>query len=87
MNSKFEKPSYSNNGLKLQLINTFVGNHDLVCGCTEQLQHIKRLVEEELNKNKTCLSIIAETTGDPTEEIIGDGELDALFEKDFEDEG
>lgn len=88
--SDFINPRYGKNAMKNQLLNTIVGNHDLVCSCESPLKHITNIIfekappsnftEEEKKKIKKCLG------EEPTTDLIateddgfGPGDLDQLF--------
>lgn len=88
-------PRYGPRGLELQFLNSIYQNHDLMCGCEDQLLHILSIISRN---NKTNLSdtklqeikclLTGETTGETEEpagaadvlDAIDDGDLDALFE-------
>ena len=86
MNSKLQTPKYGEKALKLQFTNSIVGIHDLICGCEKPLQHSRELLQEEENKNTTCLSTSA-AVGDPTEDILDGGTLEDLFAEELTEEG
>lgn len=91
----FRPPRYGQRGLELQLLNSIFQNHDLCCGCDDQLLHILSIINTHNKANLSdtklkeikCL-LTGETTG--TEEdsagaadaldVLNDGDLDALFE-------
>ncbi len=88
-----QTPKYTERRLKCQLINTFVGNHDLVCECNAPLEHCRQILNEELDKYKPkCLPTTSTgedkttTDGDVKEEdVIEEGDLEDLFKEDFDD--
>ncbi len=47
MTSRFQHTYLTKNGLQGQLLNTLVGNHDLICKCDEALTHIFLLIAEK----------------------------------------
>lgn len=93
--SKYYKPlTISNKHKELQWINLMVAAHDQYCQCNECLKHIiTSIIEREPNlkfdkedseKIKKCL-----TTGDHGDDhgeddgdVLGDGDLEKLFEQD-----
>lgn len=85
MNSKFEKIPYSENALKLQLVNTTVSCHDLTCGCSQPLIHLHQILTEEINKNQQCLT--SGTAADHGEDVIDAGDLETLFAEELTEEG
>lgn len=94
--SDFYKPTYyTKNANQKQLLNTLVGNHDLICGCEEPLTHIGCLIFEKARPTnippkykkiiKKCLGEedgdgAALTNGDDTP--IDAGDLEKLFGED-----
>lgn len=89
--SKFYKPvTTSLKHRNLQWINGTVHLHDMHCHCNEPLKHlIFGILEQEphlqFNKEESQQLQKCLTTGDHTEDagdVIGEGELDRLFEED-----
>lgn len=90
------KPTYfTKNAIHNQLLNTIVGNHDLVCSCDEPLIHITNLIfqkakptnfsEKDKKEILKCLGDAAgDTAGkdDAPEDGFTDGDLAQLFEND-----
>lgn len=79
----YSKPvKYSQKGLNLQIVNTYVAVHDLNCGCNEPLTHIiKQIQEQEPSVKKWPTTT---DTGDAHGQEdgvdgLGEGELEALF--------
>ena len=93
--SKFLTPSvYSNNGLENQWINLIWNSHDLVCGCNNCFTHLFEI----LKKKGTLPCLPSPGTADAgtqepephggEEDVLEEGDLDKLFEEDFnEDDG
>ncbi len=92
------KPTYlTKNAQQKQLLNTIVGNHDLICNCEEPLKHIGLLIfekakpsnftEEEKKLIKKCLGE-EEATGDrDADDGFTDGDLAALFTEEATETG
>ncbi len=87
--SKQRPPYYNSNSINQQLINTLIGNHDLICGCDDPASHLlyllatktkpKGFTDEEKENIKKCLGF-TETTTDQQEDIGFDaGDLENLF--------
>lgn len=78
----FSKPTkYSQKGLNLQIVNTYVNIHDLNCGCNEPLKHIIQQIQQQEPTLK-CLTTgeIGENPGlEDGVDGLGEGELEALF--------
>lgn len=84
------KPTYlTKNSQQKQLLNTIVGNHDLICGCDEPLKHLGLLIfekakpsnftEQEKSIIKSCLGEENTTGGQDADDGFTDGDLAALF--------
>lgn len=81
-------------------MNLIAHSHDIFCDCYNPMSHTISLIFEqepdikfstpELDLIKKCLSgettATATTTTDQELDVIGEGDLDALFKEDFEDE-
>lgn len=71
---------------KKQLINTFVGNHDLVCLCKNPAYHSLYILAEQLGKElnpqdkQQIIKCLGETTTDAEGDIgIDTADLEKLF--------
>lgn len=89
--SSYLTPSlYSKNGLENQWLNTIWNTHDLCCGCNDCFKHLWHILQKK--NNLPCLpSTSTEDAGTQTDgEDHGDGfdegDLDKLFEEDFEED-
>lgn len=91
-------PTYfTKNAVQNQLLNTLVGNHDLVCGCDKPTAHLAALLfekaqptdftEKQKKQIKKCLGITDgdHTTEDAADGGFTDGDLERLFAEDGED--
>lgn len=97
MTSNF-KPTYlTSNSLQKQLLNTIVGNHDLICGCDSPLKHVACLIfqkaqptnftEEEKTTIKKCLGE-EDGVADGTDDLaLSTGDLEKLFAEDTANDG
>ena len=86
------EPVYSPKHLEQQWINGCIHLHDLCCGCTEPLKHLKHLLnkEEKCPPTTTDEGTTTAATGGTTaaDEInIDAGDLEALFAATDEDLG
>lgn len=87
----------TSNASQKQLLNTIVGNHDLICGCDEPLKHVACLIFEKAQptnftekEKKTIKKCLGENGGDAdgTEDLgISTGDLEKLFAEDTADDG
>ncbi|AXQ66186.1 MAG: hypothetical protein [Anelloviridae sp.] len=90
--SKLLTPSiYSNNGLENQWINCIWNTHDMICGCNNCFKHLFDILQRK--QQLPCLPSTStadagtqepEPTG-PEEDGFDEGDLEKLFEDDFED--
>lgn len=90
--SSFLTPAiYSKNGLENQWVNTTWNTHELFCGCNDPWKHLASI----LSRQGSQLCLPSTTTADagtqaPTageeEDTLQEGDLDKLFEEDFDDE-
>lgn len=91
----FKSPAKNNKATKLALINSLVGNHDLVCCCQNPLLHLHNIILEQLapeltpqqkQQIKQCLG--PDTTGaeEDASGDIGDLDLEKLFADDTGEE-
>lgn len=87
--SKLLTPTiYSNKGLENNWINLTWNAHDMICGCNNCWKHLGDILKRQ--GNQLCLpSTSTEDAGVQTdkdgddEDILGEGDLDKLFEEDF----
>lgn len=92
--SDFYKPTYfTKNAVQNQLLNTIVGNHDLICSCDQPMTHLACLIfekaqptdftEKQKKQIRKCLGDgeTAIPNGGGVEEDGGltDGDLERLF--------
>ena len=89
--SSYLTPSlYSRNALENQWVNSIWNTHDLICGCNNCFKHLFEILQKK--NNLPCLpSTSTEDAGTQTDgEDHGDGfdegDLDKLFEEDFEED-
>lgn len=98
MSDLFKHTYYGKKALQNQLLNSIVGNHDLICGCEDPLKHISILIFEKAKpKNftenqkkiiKQCLGEEDADGGDQKdgEDITGE-DLERLFAEDTTADG
>lgn len=98
MSTRYIPPKTTLRQKKLQWMNLLAHIHDERCDCPNPLEHTILLIveqEKELKFNapekdliKKCLSgdTITAVPGDPTDDVIGDGELAALFAEELGEE-
>lgn len=98
MSDNFCPPKYSPKALQNQLINSIIGNHDLLCGCDNPTTHLAALLFEKTNPTnfteeqkkiiRKCLGDDHTTTDIAAIEDGGfsEGDLEQLFAEDG-DEG
>lgn len=88
----FSTPQFSQRKLELQLVNNFIGAHDLVCSCNNPGFHslliLGKQIGPELNQQdkqqiKQCLGSDDTATADTADLDFGD--LEKLFAEDTED--
>lgn len=93
MSDNFKHTYYSKKAVQKQLLNTIVGNHDLICCCDEPLTHICGLIfeqaqptnftEEQKKQIRKCLGDgDAAATPEKEDGGFGPGDLEKLFEED-----
>lgn len=89
--SKLLTPTiYSNKGLENNWVNLIWNSHDLICGCNNPWKHLADILARQ--GTQLCLPTIttdAATSTDPDvieDDGIQPGDLDKLFEEDFEDD-
>jgi len=85
---------YSKNGLENQWVNLIWNSHDLYCGCNNAFKHLADILRkrgDQLCLPSTSTASTADAgiqTGEPDGDVIEEGDLDKLFEEDFnEDDG
>lgn len=96
MSTHFKPTFYSNEGKEKQLLNSLVGNHDLVCGCDHPTKHIASIIfkysqptefdKQDTDNIKKCLGSTPAGDGDAVDGLL-EGDLEKLFEEDLEEEG
>nr|BAA86947.1 unnamed protein product [TTV-like mini virus] len=88
--SSFLTPSvYSKNGLENQWMNTIFNTHDLMCGCNDTIKHLFAILKrkgEQLCLPSTTEDAGTQTGGDAQDYDLEEGDLDALFANDFEED-
>lgn len=99
MSENFCPTQYNEKALQKQLLNTIIGNHDLICGCNSATTHLAALIFEQASptnftnqQKKTIKQCLGEdhTTTDIIDEEDGGfsaGDLEQLFAEDDGDEG
>lgn len=79
---------------KKQLINCFIGDHDLICSCNNPAVHCLRILidqlkpelqKEDIKQLQQCLGETT-TTGDAEDGGIDPGDLEKLFSEDADDD-
>lgn len=89
----FQTPNYNKNSLEKQLINTWIGNHDLVCLCKNPAYHTLQILASKLGPElnpterkqiKLCLGDEPTTAATAEDPDIGD--LETLFAEDHTEE-
>ncbi len=88
--SKFlTTPIYSEKALETQWMNTIFNTHDLICGCNDTIRHLVAILSTQ--GKQLCLpststeDATTQTGGEDPEDILDEGDLDALFAEDFGD--
>lgn len=99
MSENFCPTKYNGRALQTQLLNTIIGNHDLICGCDHPTTHLAALIFEQASpsnftdqQRKTIKKCLGEdrTTTDTIDEEDGGfsaGDLEQLFAEEDGDEG
>lgn len=96
MSDNYHPTYFTKRAIHNQLLNSIVGNHDLVCSCDAPLIHITNLIfefakptnftEKEKKQIRKCLGDgdhIGETHGDAAEDGgLSAGDLEKLFAED-----
>lgn len=83
--------NYKGRAVELQWMNGIHNMHDMICGCQNTVKHLHHLLKRE--NHQLCLPSTEEDGrdgqhGDAGDEPFGEGDLDRLFEEDFdEDDG
>lgn len=87
--SDYVPPNYSKKQLNLQIVNCYVGIHDLHCNCTHPLQHIIKQIEDQEPSIKKCrdttTAVAGTQDGGDVIDQFGPGELESLFAQDEEE--
>lgn len=88
--SKFLTPAlYKNKALETQWLNNIHSTHDLFCGCDDTIRHLISILST--GGKQLCLpststeDATTQTGGEDVEDILDEGDLDALFAEDFGD--
>jgi len=84
------KPTvYTKRGLENQWINLVFQSHDLICGCNDPQLHFNTLLNNQKCHRSTEETTTAVTTGDGKEKEtpFDEGDLEALFAENIEEEG
>lgn len=84
--SDYVTPNYSPKQLNLQIVNCYVGIHDLHCNCKHPLQHIIKQIETQEPSIKKWRDTTTAAAGIPDGgdviDEFGPGELENLFAQD-----
>lgn len=87
--SDFISPKYSKRQLNLQMVNCYVGIHDLHCHCKKPLNHIIQQIYQQEPTLTKWQGTTSDATGDHDGEKdidgFGPGELERLFAEDDAD--
>lgn len=79
---------YKGSALENQWINGIHNMHDLFCGCNDTIKHLATCLKR--NNSQLCLPSTADVgTQEPDtagEDAFDEGDLDKLFEEDFDDD-
>lgn len=98
MSHRLIPPKPSAKQQKLKWMNMLAHCHDTFCDCYDPITHTAALIFEqesnlkfsapELDLIKKCIGgeTTAAATTDPEQDVIGDGELAALFQEDIGEE-
>lgn len=87
--SKFQKERlYEGRSLQNQWLNVIIATHDLHCGCTTPLDHLKELIKKETCHPTKDAATTTETGGTDGENdlILDEGDLETLFQAEKEEE-
>ncbi len=83
-------PQYKGRALELQWMNNTVQGHDLMCGCGDPFKHLHYLLKQ--NNHQLCLPSTSDhgeedgKHGDDAVDTLLEGELEELFQQDFEED-
>lgn len=83
--SDFVPPNYSKRQLNLQMVNCYVGIHDLHCHCKSPLTHIIQQIKDQeptLKCQDTTTAGAGNQDGEKDIDGFGPGELERLFAED-----
>lgn len=84
--SDYVDPKYTPRQLNLQMVNCYVGIHDLHCHCKQPIKHIIQQIEQQEPSIKQWRDTTTEKDGDHAGEKdidhFGPGELERLFAED-----
>ncbi len=94
--SRYQPLKHNTKNAQIQWVNTLVHIHDLQCNCNDPLEHTTttifrqepnlRFTDHEKNLIKRCLTTGEEKDTQDAGDVIGQGDLDALFAQDFGEE-
>lgn len=90
MSTFLTPPLFSKNGLENQWVNSIWNIHELMCGCNNIWKHLAAILSRQ--GNQLCLPSTStedagtQTAGGEEPDILEEGDLDKLFEEDFDDE-
>lgn len=89
--SDYVDPKYSPRQLNLQIVNCYVGIHDLHCHCKSPLKHIIQQIETQEPSIKkwrdTTTAADGHQDGEDVIDQFGPGELERIFAEDAGNEG
>lgn len=82
--SKHLKPCcYEGKALELQFLNTVYGIHDLMCGCLQPIEHLKKIKQEQCPSTTDASTSTGDHDGTVAEGYdIDTGDLETLFATD-----
>lgn len=88
--SKFLTPCvYSGKSLENQWVNSIYNSHDLICGCNDTIKHLASILQTKqlcLPSTSTVEDGTQTDTGPVEEDGFDEGDLERLFEEDFDEE-
>lgn len=86
----FSKPClYKGKALEQQWMNTIFNSHDLFCGCSNPIDHIKKIQSRDkwLHTKNAATTTDNLGNGDDGDFHIDEGDLQKLFEKENNKDG
>ena len=86
--SEYLKPClYKGKAVEQQWINGIYTSHDLFCGCNDPIQHLAAILKpKQLCLPSTTEDAGTQTHGEEKDYDLEEGDLDALFANDFEED-